>query len=332
MKKFIGYIIRFVKEELDWKYLLFLVLFLGAAIYWAYPEAKPYVFRGKRSNWLSEFGYFGYHFILYGIPFFTAYGGYIVFKKRFDLLTNWRFWALSVFAVSIFAYRGLAGIHADLISESWTINEFPNFWRRLFRDLFRMAAAMVPVTVFWLLFDQRSTIVGEEVATNKRFSSSPYGFTLKNFNLKPYFGMLAIMLPFVIGFGLTDHFGGYYPRGLKNLQYYFGMGVDPPQNLLLLFEFVYGLDFISIEYFFRGFLVIAFIRFVGPGAILPMAAFYVFIHFGKPMVETISSFFGGSLLGILTYYSRSIWGGIVVHMGIAWLMELGAYMGSLSSS
>jgi len=29
----------------------------------------------------------------------------------------------------------------------------------------------------------------------------------------------------------------------------------------------------------------------------------------------------------LAFYSRSIWGGIVVHMGIAWLMELGAFLG-----
>ena len=153
------------------------------------------------------------------------------------------------------------------------------------------------------------------------------GFTIKNFNLKPYFLILLIMLPFVVGFGLTDHFGGYYPRGLKNLTYYFGYGVDPPSAYLLFYELIYGLDFVSIEYFFRGFLVLAFLKYVGPGSILPMAAFYVSIHFGKPMVETISSFFGGSLLGILAFYSRSIWGGIVVHMGIAWLMELGAFLG-----
>ena len=139
------------------------------------------------------------------------------------------------------------------------------------------------------------------------------------------------MLPFVVGFGLTDHFTGYYPRGLKNLDYFFGFGVDPPQSSLLFYELIYGLDFVSIEYFFRGFLVLAFLKYVGPGSILPMAAFYVSIHFGKPMVETISSFFGGGLLGILAFYSRSIWGGIVVHMGIAWLMELGAFVGKANS-
>jgi len=89
-----------------------------------------------------------------------------------------------------------------------------------------------------------------------------------------------------------------------------------------MFELFYGLDFFSTELYFRGFLVLAFVRWLGPAAILPMAVFYVTIHFGKPLGETISSFFGGYLLGIFAYYSRSIWGGVLVHIGLAWLMEL----------
>ena len=41
-----------------------------------------------------------------------------------------------------------------------------------------------------------------------------------------------------------------------------------------LYELSYGLDFVSIELFFRGFLVIGLARWAGPKAILPMAAFY----------------------------------------------------------
>jgi hypothetical protein len=32
-------------------------------------------------------------------------------------------------------------------------------------------------------------------------------------------------------------------------------------------------------------------------------------------------------LGIIVFNTRSIWGGLLVHLGIAWLMELGAYLG-----
>lgn len=330
MKKFIGYIRKFVDEELDWKYLIFLVVFLTVAIYWAYPDGHATTYRAFRMKKAGELGLFRYHFLLYGIPFFTAYLGYIFFRKRYDLLKNWKFWALSVFSISLFAFRSSSSGAADVIAQWFDFETYPNFGNRIVRDVSRMLVVMLPITVYWF-FDKKSTqIVNPETGLLYE-GNSPYGFTLKNFNLKPYFGMLLIMLPIVVGFGLTDHFGGYYPRGLKNLDYYFGYGVDPPASNLLFYELIYGLDFVSIEYFFRGFLVIAFIRFVGPGAILPMATFYVFIHFGKPMFETISSFFGGSLLGILAFYSRSIWGGIVVHMGIAWLMELGAYLGKVSS-
>jgi membrane protease YdiL (CAAX protease family) len=89
------------------------------------------------------------------------------------------------------------------------------------------------------------------------------------------------------------------------------------------------LDFVTIELFFRGFLVLAFVRFVGPDAIVPMAVFYCSIHFGKPLAECISSFFGGMLLGIVVYKTGSVAGGLVVHLGIAWMMEIGGYLGNL---
>jgi hypothetical protein len=58
-----------------------------------------------------------------------------------------------------------------------------------------------------------------------------------------------------------------------------------------------------------------------------MAMFYCTIHFGKPMGECISSYFGGMLLGVVTYHTKTIFGGFMVHVGIAWLMELGGHFG-----
>ncbi|MBL7736351.1 MAG: hypothetical protein JNL51_12895 [Chitinophagaceae bacterium] len=34
---------------------------------------------------------------------------------------------------------------------------------------------------------------------------------------------------------------------------------------------------------------------------------------------------GGILLGVIIYHTQSIWGGPVVHLGIAWLMEAAGY-------
>jgi hypothetical protein len=32
-------------------------------------------------------------------------------------------------------------------------------------------------------------------------------------------------------------------------------------------------------------------------------------------------------LGIVIYHTRTIYGGLMVHLGIAWMMELGGYLG-----
>jgi hypothetical protein len=45
-------------------------------------------------------------------------------------------------------------------------------------------------------------------------------------------------------------------------------------------------------------------------------------------MECISSFFGGLILGVIAYRTRSIVGGLVVHLGIAWMMEIGGFMGN----
>jgi hypothetical protein len=160
-----------------------------------------------------------------------------------------------------------------------------------------------------------------------KYDGAFWGLTTKNFDFKPYLLMLLTMLPLIV-FASTQHdFLLAYPK-MKQVAF---ISEHSSSNWLykLLFELCYGIDFISIELFFRGFLVIAFVRYAGPAAILPMAAFYCSIHFGKPLLECISSFFGGILLGIITYNTQTILGGLMVHLGIAWMMEIGGYWGNV---
>lgn len=65
---------------------------------------------------------------------------------------------------------------------------------------------------------------------------------------------------------------------------------------------------------------------MGRAAIVPMVVTYAFLHFGKPAGEAVSSIFGGYILGVIAYQSQSIFGGVLIHVGVAWLMELAAYM------
>jgi hypothetical protein len=151
-----------------------------------------------------------------------------------------------------------------------------------------------------------------------------YGLSSRKINWTPYLVALGLMLPLVAAAATQPDFQETYPK-LKLI----GEGYNT-ENVsawkILLFELSYGSDFITIELFFRGFLVLAFTKWFGREAILPMACFYCTIHFGKPVGECISSFFGGMILGVIVYHTRSILGGLVVHLGIAWMMEVAGYM------
>ena len=149
-------------------------------------------------------------------------------------------------------------------------------------------------------------------------------------NWRPYLLMLLIMMPLIAAASTQPDFLAMYPK-LKLIT-----DVSVVNRLTwwqkLLFELSYGSDFITIELFFRGFLIIAFMKWAGRDAILPMACFYCTIHFGKPLGECISSYFGGMILGIIVYHTRSILGGLMVHLGIAWMMEIGGYIGNAFKS
>jgi hypothetical protein len=157
-------------------------------------------------------------------------------------------------------------------------------------------------------------------------NESFFGATFKNFKWKPYLLMLMLMVPLIAVASTQPDFLDMYPK----LQLISGVyhETDIRWYHKLLFELSYGSDFIGIELFFRGFLVLAFVKWAGKDAILPMACFYCTIHFGKPLGECISSYFGGMILGVVVYHTRSIFGGLIVHLGIAWLMEIGGYIGN----
>ena len=151
------------------------------------------------------------------------------------------------------------------------------------------------------------------------------GINRRGFNTIPYFILLGLMIPLVILAATRPDFLQTYPK--MHRVDFIDAYVQFALPWKLLFELSYGLDFFTIEFFFRGFLVLTFLRIAGKDAILPMAAFYCAIHFGKPLFECITSYFGGLILGIIIYNTRSIWGGLIVHLGIAWLMEIAGYFG-----
>lgn len=101
-------------------------------------------------------------------------------------------------------------------------------------------------------------------------------------------------------------------------------GVASALGLQLTWELAYGLQFFALEYFFRGFLLRGLAAELGSMAVLLMVIPYCMIHFGKPLPECIGSIVAGLVLGTLAMDTRSIWGGVTVHVAVAWQMDMAA--------
>ncbi|MDR1172262.1 MAG: CPBP family intramembrane metalloprotease [Bacteroidales bacterium] len=147
-----------------------------------------------------------------------------------------------------------------------------------------------------------------------------YGIGKGNHHVKAYLSLYAVILPILAAVSFTPDFLSYYPMYKPwNFENVFGR---PVWLNTAIFEAIYISDFLMVEMIFRGALVIGMASILGRSAVLPMIVVYVALHFGKPVMETISAFFGGYFLGALAFQTRHIWGGVIIHMGIAFVIEL----------
>jgi hypothetical protein len=247
---------------------------------------------------------------MYSVALGGAYSLYAISKKHRHYLKNWKLWAMVLFSVILFSVR--TWFHQYTHFTQTLPIAYQTVANKYFINLQGLVFMGIPIAVYWFFADRKEQPL--------------YGFKTKDVLLKPYFILLMMMLPLIVAAATQKDFLATYPR-----LFHLGLSQDAKHQTLLsaIYEIVYATDFVTTEFFFRGFLILAFMRFVGPQAILPMCVFYVTIHFGKPLGETISSFFGGWLLGILAYETRSIYGGIIVHLGIALMMEVVAYCASV---
>jgi membrane protease YdiL (CAAX protease family) len=247
------------------------------------------------------------YFLLYFIPFAIAFFLQRFFFKEATFFKKPWFWAILFLAPLFYSFRVNFDWQENVYEKIWTGDEL-DFWTRSLNYIIRVIVVLTPVFIVWWIKD--------------RNNQPPYG-TRKLDSIKPYLLMLLIMVP-LIAIASTQHdFLQMYPRA-KFLTY---LDLQHRQAHYAFYELCYGFDFISIEFFFRGFLILSLANICGEKCIIPVACFYCTIHFGKPMGEAISSFWGGMLLGIVSYNTKSVWGGLLVHLGIAWLMELGGWIG-----
>lgn len=128
-----------------------------------------------------------------------------------------------------------------------------------------------------------------------------------------YLGLYVFMLPFLLWAASQGSFQERYP---------FYTPAAEGGARFWLYEFWYGLQFVGVEAFFRGFMTFGLFKRFGYYALLIMAIPYVMIHFNKPLPETLGALVAGFVLGYLALKSKSFVPGVVLHFGIAVTMDL----------
>lgn len=290
------YIRSFYHTGIRVGYLLSVMLLLTFLLWYNYEVAA---FRQliKDPSWLQSFAL---SYGLFAIPFAAAFALQYFFYPNTSYLRNKKLLLLIMIAPAIFALRVNFNFHHFLlknITDKYSII----FWKHCSDWIIR--AALVLICIYFIT-----------KVVNPQASYSPTGLN----NKRSYFLMAACLVPFISLAALQPSFQQMYPRVQLVEQ------LPAPHHWwqYLVFEACYAFDFLSIEAFFRGFLLFAFMRICGMNCIVPAACFYCCIHFGKPLGEAISSFWGGLLLGIVSYHTKNIWGGVIVHICIAAFMEL----------
>lgn len=130
-----------------------------------------------------------------------------------------------------------------------------------------------------------------------------------------YLGMLAVMIPIVFVVSASEGFQRTYP-------FYEPRVAEALWPRFWLWEAAYYLQFVGLEFFFRGFLLHGTRRRFGAYAIFVMMVPYCMIHFGKPAAETLAAIVAGLALGFMSLKTRSVWMGAALHVSVALTMDL----------
>jgi hypothetical protein len=304
MLKIYTYLKEYFQTEQSWQHKLIVCcsLFLFIILENQYNWAQKLTLHTteKHSIWVLAIW-----LLVYGGVYYGVLGLGILFAKQKKVFKSSEFWAKSAIAILVLALYSTSWLHTYV--REWMPPGAERFWAmRGFMLLQMNALFLLPVFYFY----------------NKEKKKAPflYGMGRTGFDARMYLPIILVVVLIVIATSFSPHFTNYYPICKPNIiaqLRYFPKGVA-----VLGYETLYALTFVATEALFRGLLVVGLTRLLGRDAILPMAALYCILHFNKPLGETISSFFGGYLLGIFALRTQNIWGGVWVHLSLAMGMEL----------
>jgi uncharacterized protein len=146
---------------------------------------------------------------------------------------------------------------------------------------------------------------------------------LGDYGLKPrgalrdgwiYAVFFCVMVPLLLLVSHDAHFQRTYP-------FYNPPPGEPLWPNFWKWEAFYFLQFIGLEFFFRGFMVHGTKHRFGVYSIFVMMVPYCMIHYAKPLPETCGAIVAGIVLGFMSLKTGSIWLGTAIHMSVALSMD-----------
>ncbi len=146
----------------------------------------------------------------------------------------------------------------------------------------------------------------------ERLGDYGFGFGRTAHHLWLYACLYLLLLPALIWLSTDPAFQEKYP---------FYRAASQGGAHFWLYQITYGLQFLALEAFFRGFLLFGLYKRMGAYAILIMSIPYCMIHFGKPPIETFAAIGAGVILGVLALRTRSFYPGFLLHWAVGLTMD-----------
>lgn len=287
-----------------------LVVYLYTAVFLTVTITINYTYDFERSvlnSCLGRPSCFVYYACFYAFAYYGVAVPQLLLVKRAAVLKDPAYWSRTGSFILVLGFSACFHWYLQITPDGLTQSE-QYLVKRVLIEISPFLTIVVPLLVLWAVRD--------------RGGDGFYGLRFTGVDLRPYFAMLAIAFPLVLWASFQRDFQATYPI-LKPWQAALAFGLTERQ-VIAVFEPFYGMSFFTIELLFRGALVVGMARLLGKDAILPMVGMYAFLHFGKPLGEAVSSIVGGYILGVIALRTRHILGGVVAHVGVAYMMELTA--------
>lgn len=179
------------------------------------------------------------YYLFYAVPYYLT----LRFHKNETLDSYWNkktFWIRSQLALLVLSLDSSVPFLSEFIYSNF--DDAIIYWTyKVFVNLISIGTVFLPLILFYLLYDRPT-------------HTHVYGLNARKFDVKPYFVMLLIMMPLLLSASFHPSFIRQYPM-YKTSEAHLYLEV-PEYITVMIYELAYGLDFVTVEFLFRGFMVI----------------------------------------------------------------------------